>query len=122
MAELNPLGAAMLEAAKKQMAGAPMLFIDVPEWPDVEGKPSRIWYRAAMTVGERFDIFGWKIDGDVRYRQAYTLIRRALDEKGNPLFTLADEAVLIGLASHIVQRISDVLISPPPTVADAKNG
>lgn len=123
MAELNPAGAAMLAAAKKQMADAPFLFVDVPEWRDPEGKPLRIWYRASMTVNERFDIFSWKADtGDFRYRHVRTLMLRALDDKGSPLFTLADEATLLELDADVVLRLSDALIAKPPTVADAKNG
>lgn len=123
MAEINPNGAAMLALARKQIADAPTLFVDVPEWPDADGKPSRIWYRATMTVAERFDIFGWKAGaGDYRYRHVYTLIRRALDAKGNPLFSAADEQALLELDAAVVMRLSDTLIAPPPTVADAKKG
>lgn len=123
MAEINPAGQAMLAAAKKQVAAAPFLFVDVPEWPDAEGKPSRIWYRPVMLMGERFDIHHWKAEtGDYRYRHVYTIIRRALDKDGNPLFSLADEATLLDLDSDVVLRISDALVSKPPKVADAKKG
>lgn len=122
MAEINPNGAAMLAAAKKNIASAPMKYHDVPEWPDADGKPSRIWYKP-MTPNERFDIFAWKANtGDIRHRHAYCIIRRALDQNGNRLFTLADEETLLELDAGVVLRISDVLIAIDVTVADAKKG
>lgn len=121
MAEENPAGRAMLASAKKHIADKPMQFIDVPEWPDADGKPSRIWYRP-MTVAENFDIFRYKADtGDARYSHAYAIIRRALDANGNQLFNLADEPALLELDVNAMMRVSSILISRS-TVDEAKKG
>ena len=122
MAEDNPAGRAILAAARKHVANSTFLHIDVPEWPDAEGKPARIWYRPTITVNESFDIARWKVEtGDGRYQQAYIVIRRALDEKGNQLFNIGDESMLLETDWLVLQRIADVL-TKRPKVDDAKNG
>lgn len=122
MAEINAAGKAMLAAGQKHMSTAPMLFVDVPEWPDGEGKPARIWYRSTMTMDESFDIAQWKAgEGGGRYQQVYILIRRALDENGSKLFDLTDEDALLALDSEVVLRLASRLITRPK-VDDAKKG
>lgn len=120
MAEINPAGATVLQAAKKHIAESKLVSVDVPEWPDADGKPTRIWYRSTVTLAETFDITNYKPDGDERYRHAYAVIRRALDADGKPLFTVAgDEEALLTLDGHVMMRLSGQLTTRPK-VADAK--
>lgn len=123
MAETNSAGAAILAAAQKQIADATFAFVDVAEWPDADGNPSRIWYRPMVTVNEAFAISSWKSDtGDGRYRQAYILIRRALDQNGVPLFNIGDEAALLELDWNVLKWVADKLLDGKPKVDDAKKG
>ena len=83
--------------------------VDVPEWPDANGEPGRVWIRV-MSVGERD---AWELEvvrspakgvDDFRTKYLYRVL--ASDEKGTPLFT--DFAQMKNLRGDVCNRLFKV--------------
>lgn len=81
--------ASILDRARNQFRarmGSELRVIEVPEWPDEEGHPSKIFFRPVLNFLEQEEITqlvdqGKKMEAIVR-----TLILRAKDADGKPLF------------------------------------
>lgn len=108
----------ILDRAKKHYAGLGVMTHDVPEWPDENGAPLVVHFRA-MTPEE--------------YREALpnparpthenlvdVVILKAADEKGEKLFDKADKLELMKASDHaIVARIANAIISKTSSVREA---
>lgn len=77
--------------------------IEVPEWK-IDGKPLKIFWKP-MTLAERETIFR---GGELKLTgYAEVLVKKALDENGEHLFTLEDAPKLRNaVESGVVQRIA----------------
>lgn len=74
--------------------------VRVPEWPDEDGNPLEVFF-TPLTYAEHQQIIGYNPQGNHEYN-VYTLIAKARDAEGAPLFTPGDLATLKGEASYNV--------------------
>lgn len=84
-----------------------LLRVDVPEWPDAEGKPGVVCIRV-MSVGER-DAYEnqWaraKETGLDDFRSRF-LVRCLVDEAGQRLFDNGDISKLASKSARVVDRL-----------------
>lgn len=105
-----------IDAALAHMQDLGTKHIDVPEWK-IAGAPLRVYW-TPMTLKEREALFR---GGDLKLTgYADVLIRKAMDEQGNPLFTLEDAPKLRGFVeSGVIQRIAYAILAAP-TIEDAE--
>lgn len=74
--------------------------IDVPEWD------AQIYYKPSTTMAEEAKIIELTQTGKTTEALVQTLIMRARDEEGNPLFTGADKQKLMrGVDPKVILRV-----------------
>lgn len=94
------------KAHYRDRLAAPLQHIEVPEWPDENGEPTKIFYRASMTLAEQQEILALNQAGKVGEALIATLIAKALDENGKKVFRLVNRTELMKqVDSEIVARI-----------------
>jgi len=80
--------------------------IDVPEWPDENGAPTVIFWRAGTLAQEDVIRARFEKTGSRAGLMVDTITARALDEDGNKMFTVADKPGLMKSADGaVVSRI-----------------
>ena len=78
------------KAHYRDRLSAPLQYVEVPEWPDEKGEPTKIFYRSSMTLSEQQEILALNQAGKVGEALIATLIAKALDEDGKKLFKLVN--------------------------------
>ena len=58
----------------------PLRFVEVEEWPDENGNPSRIYYRQSMSLQQQQEVLSLNQAGKVGEALVATLIAKALDD------------------------------------------
>ncbi len=76
--------------------------VDVPEWPDQDGKPGQLRVRS-LTAADRIRIGAIKLDG-IDPRIAW-IVASAVDLDGKPLFGADDIPVLMQKSVAAIDRI-----------------
>ena len=110
LAKENPV----LAAAIAQFDAGNLRHIDVPEWPDAEGRPTRIFYRPTTLA----DISALSAhQGDPARMIAETLVLKALNADGQKMFPAALAGEIMrrvdpAVASRIVAEINARALSP----------
>lgn len=100
----------LIDAAKNhyraKISGA-LRSIEVPEWPDKDGKPSLIWYRpGGLNFLQQESIFRLSDEGKKAEAIVETLILRALDADGKPIFRKDQRVELMRLVDpNVISRI-----------------
>lgn len=94
-----------IELAKAHFSAKEVRKLAVPEWGlDVYCRP--------MTLGGRAKI-GARADGNATDYLVYTIIQCALDEQGEPLFTLEDKLALRDQCDpDVVSRVANFILKP----------
>jgi hypothetical protein len=116
-------GLRALERIRRAYPTAPQRLV-VPEFPDDEGNPLEVFYwpktgRDEQTIDAREP-------KDQAERWVYTLILKAMDDQGKPLFQWGEARQLLQyLSFEVLARIVLVIMGvrpnePGPTVEDAK--
>ena len=123
MAGPNPLGEAIVAAARAEFENRRRSFIDIPEWivdgPDGKKVPTRIWYDP-IPMEEYFELFNWRKESGTQYGMVHVVVMKALDEQGNRLFNAEHELMLLKLVdAEPVMRIANA-ITGRRSVAEAE--
>lgn len=85
----------VLSRAVAHYQGSEVRHIDVPEWADEHGEPTRVYWRPA-TLGEEGQIrANYEQHGSREGLIVDTIIARALDADGGRMFTVADKPGLL---------------------------
>lgn len=103
-----------IDRAKNHFTTLTVKKIPVPQWADDNGQPLII-YTKPLTVKDRENLSKLeKTVGAGLELIVYGIIRHALDEKGDPLFTLedkpdlmhrADPSVVLSIGAHMFQEL-----------------
>ena len=99
----------VLERAKTQfrdrLAGG-LRSLDVPEWPDADGNPTVVWFKPSLNLRQQQKILALSSQDKAAEAIAMTLILRALDADGKPLFkTVELGEIMRGVDPDVVARI-----------------
>lgn len=100
----------VIERARAHFGRLSMAPIEVPEWPDEDGKPT-IVYSEPMTLRDKQKISRLSDQvGEIEV-MANVLILRARDAQGHPMFTLEDKQLLLtqvdpGVLSRIAVAVT----------------
>lgn len=91
---------------------APLKFIEISEWPDEEGQPSKIYFRSSMTLQQQQEILSLNNQDKLAEALVATLIAKALDENGKPIFRQVHRTELLrnvdsDLISDILRRMNE---------------
>ncbi len=79
----------VLTRARNQFSerlSAGLQFIEVPEWKDEDGSNTKIYYKPSLNLKQQQKILELSSKDKVVEAIAMTLVLRALDENGKPLF------------------------------------
>ncbi len=118
MPEANPLGDAIVKAAKDSFDHRGRGKIVVPEW-QVDGQPVTIWFRP-MTMAETFEIANYRPGDGEHFKMIRAIILKAEDADGKRLFTYDHELALRdSVEAPVLIRIAQA-ISSGPTVEQAE--
>ena len=80
--------------------------VEVPEWPDEDGKNTKIYFKPSLNLKQQQKILELSSKNLVVEAIAQTLILRALDENGKPLFNQANmNEIMRQLDPDVVSRI-----------------
>ena len=90
----------------------PLRFVEVEEWPDENGEPSRIYYRQSMSLQQQQEVLSLNQAGKVGEALVATLIAKALDADGKALFRQVHRTELMrnvdtDVISKIIQAMND---------------
>lgn len=106
----NPI----VQRAKAHFSQQERNVVEVPEWPDDEGKPTLL-YGSPLTLSEKQRVDNYREAQGRIAALAYTLILKAEDKAGAKLFTLDDRRALMNLVdADVISRIVVQLVSAPP--------
>lgn len=90
----------------------PLKYVEVDEWPDENGQPSRIYYRQSMSLQQQQEVLSLNQSGKIGEALVATLIAKALDEDGKPLFKQVHRTELMRqvdteVISKIIQAMNE---------------
>jgi len=74
---------------RNRLAGE-LQFVEVDEWKDEKGNPIKIYFKSSMNFKQLQKVMKATQEGNQGEAILQTLILRALDEDGKPLFRQAD--------------------------------
>jgi hypothetical protein len=95
--------------------------LEVPEWSDEEGNP-QIIYCTPMTLKEKNLILKGAYNDSDMGMYVSALIRKALDEQGQTLFSIADRNVLMsGSDGDVIESVALWIIGGNQEEEDAGN-
>ena len=99
----------VLERAQTQFRerlGGELRCLLVPEWPDSEGKPTEVYYKPSLNLRQQQEILSLNSRDKAAEAIAMTMILRALDVDGKPLFRKIElSEIMRGVDPDIVARI-----------------
>jgi len=78
------------KAHYRDILSAPLQYVEVPEWLDEKGSPTKIYYRSSIPLIEQQEIAALQQAGKLGEALCATLIAKALDEDGKKLFKLVN--------------------------------
>lgn len=111
-------GVAILDRAKRHLKGEPTKIITVPEWPDDDGEPTKIYARP-LTLNERNRIFAAAKQGDLAMF-AEAIILKATDENGQRLFSPAHKHTMMReIDANVLETIGQKIMGDKPTEVDS---
>lgn len=112
----NPI----LDRAKAHFSSLSRPAIEVPEWGDDSG-PLKI-YHTPLTLKEKQLIRNRRDSEGVMAAMAQTLIIKAKDALGNPLFTIEDkQGLMTGVDSDVVERVAAEIVNGASVEEQEKN-
>lgn len=85
----------ILQRAIKHFDPENMQYTDIPDWPDEDGKPTRIHYMPYTLRDRAWVASKVSLNGDGVTVFADLIIRKAIDENGNKQFALAHRDLLL---------------------------
>jgi Asp-tRNA(Asn)/Glu-tRNA(Gln) amidotransferase B subunit len=110
----------ILENAKQHFrdkVSGEMSFVEVPEW-GTEDKPLKIYFRS-ITLKQKDRIYKYIREGSLE-SLAMTLVVRALDEEGKPLFKPVHKTELMNsVDSEVIERIVNQMYADDESLDDA---
>ena len=94
------------QAQFRERLGGGLRYLDVPEWPDADGNPTRVWFRPSLNLRQQQKILALSAQDKAAAAIAMPLILRALDEDGKPLFRQIELGeIMRGVDPDVVARI-----------------
>ena len=121
----NPIGEAIVAAARTEHDSRKRSFVDVPEWPidgpDGKKVPARIFYDP-MTLEEHMEYLHYRAKDGPQYGTARVVAMKATDEKGERLFAAEHEiAFCKGVSAQVVIRLCNLITGFAPAAQVEKN-
>ena len=109
----------VLEVGKKhfkEKLSEELKCIEVPEWKDNEGKPSKIYFRSSMRLSQKGILLKHYQNDEYAKAIACQLIFRCKDSQGKPLFQMNQMDQIIDdldpdVCSRIVTQMDQILPS-----------
>jgi hypothetical protein len=99
----------VLDKAKEHFKSLEVKTIEVPEWGLVGDE---CIYAKPFTLAEKKKLFKTTTESDVSVL-ADVLIMKAMDKKGEPMFTLKDKLDLMhGVDADVLSRVANEIITP----------
>ena len=84
--------------------------IEVPEWADEDNKPLEIYVKP-MTMNEKMKLYNKARSSNPLESLIDTIIMKALDKQGNPLFTIKDkQALLVKADTTIIIKVANKIL------------
>ncbi len=83
------------KAHYRDVLAAALQYVEVPEWPDDKGEPTKIYYRSSIPLIEQQEIAALRAAEKYGEALCATLIAMALDEDGRKLFKLVNRQELL---------------------------
>lgn len=109
-----------IERATAHFGRLPVRAIEVPEWADAEGRPLVV-YCTPATLAERAKIARHAEEGR-HATLAYTVIFKAKDAQGAPLFTIEHKhALMTRVDSDVLARLVTDMMTAPTLEDQEKN-
>ena len=105
---------------KQKLAGE-LQFISVYEWKDSKGEPVKIYYKPSMTFKQLQKVMRATNNGNQSEAIIQTLIIRALDEDGKPLFRQNDMTQLMNETDpEVINKIVIALNEKDESIEEIK--
>ncbi len=112
----------ILQRARDHYKPKDLMYIDVDAWPDEDGNPTRLYFYPYTTEDKAFAARKSAIDGAGVEAEADLLIRKALDEHGKPIFSLAHRpSLLTDLDPNILSAVVGIIMSARSVADHTKN-
>lgn len=120
MSAPNPIGDAIVAAARDAFDRRRRSYIDVPEWL-IDGAPARIWYDP-VSMEEYQELYSWRRADGTHYALAHAVVVKATDEAGARLFTAEHEIALIkAVDAAPMYRVANAILGMGDSQAIEKN-
>lgn len=99
----------ILDSAKahfREKLSGGLRYVEVPEWPDKDGEPSKIYFKAGLNFLQQEKILSLSDQGKKAEAIVEAFIQRALDADGKPLFRSANRIELMrSVDPDIISRL-----------------
>lgn len=107
-----------IEAAKLHLASQGRREVEVPEWGEEPGKPLIVTF-TPLTVAEHRKLFPAGKSPDAQLF-VDTLIQKAKDADGKPMFTFDDRhALMTEVDSGVIARVAGAILATAPSEGEA---
>lgn len=109
----------VLDNVRRRFDALGMCCVEVPEWPDETGAPTRLYF-TPFTPKERDRLYA-RDRGDAE-RAVDFIVMKACDEQGKAVFSLADKPQLLRMAeANVLARIVEEAVGYVPAEDDPGN-
>lgn len=92
--------------------------VTVPEWPDAEGQPGLVRLRQ-MSAEESMGLTRLMVGDAGKDGMYIMLVASAIDEEGNPLFTMEDVPALRKKNFKVLDRLQRIALSMNSMLGDS---
>lgn len=115
---------AILKAGKKHFSEKlqeDLQFLEVPEWKDENGKPSKIYFRSSMRLSQKGILLKHYQNDEFDKAIACQLIFRCKDSQGKPLFQMNQmDQIIDELDPDVCSRIVTEMDQALPSIDEIK--